>query len=254
MINIEAVTHYTLLLVTSLVLNLIASALLSAMSEIGPTLPPHLTFKRKRSAEYEESGSSRSRSSSTDGKEKRRRVLGPALPPAPIDEMPPPAPLRSEHPEDSDSDDDFGPAPATSIVDTGLVQDAAAEAPMLEGTQDEPIPKLKREEWMLAPPTQGDWTSRVDPTKLKNRRFNTGKSARAPAQPSSTESTLWTETPEQKRKRLQDEIMGVVGPASLGSSEKKPARRDAEAKEAEKRIKEFHVSRALVAIPFFNTR
>lgn len=84
------------------------------MSGIGPELPPHLLAKRKRKqqeeADYEvvaHSGAKRSPSPG-DG-EKRRRVVGPAMPPAPLNERPE-EPLRPAQDSDSDDDDDFGPA------------------------------------------------------------------------------------------------------------------------------------------------
>ena len=96
---------------------------------------------------------------------------------------------------------------------------------------------------MLVPPTSDDWSSRVDPTKLKNRKFNTGKGSKAPAQKSGDgdNNALWTETPEQKRQRLEDEMMGVKKPAQLGPEEKKDKwKKDEEARETERRIREYN--------------
>jgi len=57
---------------------------------------------------------------------------------------------------------------------------------------------------MLAPPTASGYSER-DPTKMRNRKF-----ASKPASSSgpSTVSTIWTETPEEKLKRLQDSVLG----------------------------------------------
>ena len=87
------------------------------MSSIGPELPPHLLAKRKRLAKEEESSKPfPARPSSPSGSEKRRRVVGPAPPPAPLDELPS-QPAEPEEEEDSGSDDDdFGPAPPTGDV------------------------------------------------------------------------------------------------------------------------------------------
>ena len=86
---------------------------LEAMSGIGPELPPHLLAKRKRQQEEEAenetvtaSGAKRSLSPS-DG-EKRRRVIGPAMPPAPLEKRPKAPPNQSGE-SDSDDDDGFGP-------------------------------------------------------------------------------------------------------------------------------------------------
>lgn len=89
---------------------------------------------------------------------------------------------------------------------------------------------------MLAPPTSGDWTSKVDPTKLKNRKFNSGKGGGQGKEV----AAIWTETPEQKRKRLQDEVMGVSS-ASGGSSGPKP-QDNARDEETARRIREYNVS------------
>lgn len=85
------------------------------MSSIGPDLPPHLLAKRKRQAEDEEPSAQPSTPTedapkSPDGAEKRRRVMGPAPPPAPIDELPP---TSAQDEEDSSSDDDYGPSVPT---------------------------------------------------------------------------------------------------------------------------------------------
>lgn len=84
------------------------------MSEIGPELPPHLLAKRKRKQEQEgedetSTASGAKRSSSPGEGEKRRRVMGPASPPAPLEERPI-EPLRQVEQSDSDDDDGFGPA------------------------------------------------------------------------------------------------------------------------------------------------
>lgn len=93
---------------------------------------------------------------------------------------------------------------------------------------------------MLLPPKQDDLSSFSDPTKLKNRKFNTGKGSKAPAQRGDSDNTLWTETPEQKRQRLEDEVMGVKKPAQLGPENKKDKRKEAEARETERRVREYN--------------
>ena len=96
---------------------------------------------------------------------------------------------------------------------------------------------------MLAPPTGDDWSSRVDPTKLKNRKFNTGKGAKSASAGSGGISAIWTETPEQKRQRLEDEVMGRKDPERLAQSSSKVNRDDAEAEATARRIQEYNVSR-----------
>ena len=217
------------------------------MSSIGPELPPHLLAKRKRQNIDDDNAPAPTRSrttsptSSSDGGEKRRRILGPSLPPAPLDERPTTSP-DLEKDSDSDSDDDLGPAlppPTGSYSHQAEVQ--RLEALEQETSAREAAKKPQREEWMLVPPKQDDWSSRVDPTKLKNRKFNTGKGAKAPSQKGGSDNALWTETPEQKRQRLEDEVMGVKTPAQLDTGSKKSSTNEAEARETERRIREYNV-------------
>lgn len=77
--------------------------------------------------------------------------------------------------------------------------------------QAEPA-KPKRDDWMTMPPEQDGLASRMDPSKLRARGFNTGKGAKAPAEKGG-DNSAWHETPEQKRKRLEDEMMGVSRPS-----------------------------------------
>jgi hypothetical protein len=91
------------------------------MSDIGAQLPPHLLAKRKRQQEENASkgpsvpsGAKESTAQVPEGQEKRRKIAGPAMPPAPIEQMPQrPSQIASKPPlsDGSDSDDDdFGPA------------------------------------------------------------------------------------------------------------------------------------------------
>ena len=225
------------------------------MASIGPTLPPHLTFKRKRedddggSLDKQSDARSRSRSTSAESEGKRRRVLGPALPPAPIDQRPANPPDGQNERGDNDSDDDFGPAPPSGPHEVTTVQDVVqADAARDSEADRELVQKPQREEWMLAPPTDSDWTSRIDPTKLKNRRFNTGKGARAPPPTQSSDTNLWMETPDQKRKRLQKEVLGVAKPTVSVQVGKKPTQNGADAQEMERRIQEYKVRTILFSI------
>ena len=97
---------------------------------------------------------------------------------------------------------------------------------------------------MLEPPKPSDLTSRMDPTKLRNRKFNTGMGARAPPRTSTGDSAVWTETAEQKRQRLTDEVMGVKKPAAEVGLDPRPVRTTAKDRETSKHIKEYNVRRA----------
>ena len=90
------------------------------MSAIGPDLPPHLLAKRKRKQKEATNdevsiASGAKRSPSPENGDKRRRVIGPAMPPAPLDERPKvPSNVPKEADSDSDSDDGYGPAIASA--------------------------------------------------------------------------------------------------------------------------------------------
>ena len=164
-----------------------------------------------------------------------RRVMGPAPPPAPLDQMPSRPPSDDS---DSDSDDDYGPAlpplPGTSAFDA--YQAEKAQECEVERKEAEPSKKLQRADWMLVPPSDSDWGSRLDPTKLKNRKFASGKSEKAPT---GGISAIWTETPEQKRQRLEDEVMGRKD-AATGGPRKEVHRDDGEQEALAKRIRQYN--------------
>ncbi|KAL4782908.1 hypothetical protein BJX76DRAFT_273285 [Aspergillus varians] len=140
--------------------------------------------------------------------DKRRKVIGPSLPP-------PTAQSNSSDNSDSDSDDDdFGPSfppPAGSLPQPSAQPTThSLNTEKEQGESSAP----KRDAWMLAPPTADSDRSRVDPTKLRSRKFQSGpRSGNAPAAGGGLDS-IWTETPEQKMRRLQDAAMGIVSSSS----------------------------------------
>lgn len=214
---------------------------------LGPSLPQPSNPQRtipEAPPDSSDRRDSREYSDNTAGP-KRPRILGPSLPPAPLSERPfsPPTPNDS-----SSDDDDFGPAPPPTFTDQ-LHPSQSITTTELSPTSNQFPPKPKREEWMLVPPSQSDWSSRIDPTKLRNRKFNTGKGAKAPPpKTSGDDNALWTETPEQKQKRLTDEVMGVVakpGSAAASSSannnpHQQTPQQQAEALETERRIQDYN--------------
>lgn len=66
---------------------------------------------------------------------------------------------------------------------------------------------------MTIPPKQDDLAARMDPSIQRPRAFNTGKGARV-SHAKEDDNSTWHETPEQKRKRLADEMMGIGAPGS----------------------------------------
>jgi hypothetical protein len=184
------------------------------MSGIGAELPPHLLAKRKRQQEEQAqdaapAASGAKRLPSPESADKRRKVAGPAMPPAPLEERPI-EPAQPQDDESSDDDDDFGPAlPPTGAELLDAASNSKSQFQKQEATKEQEKPK--RDDWMTMPPEQDGLASRMDPSKLRARGFNTGKGAKAPAEKGG-DSSAWHETPEQKRKRLEDEMMGISRP------------------------------------------
>ncbi|EMR11388.1 hypothetical protein PNEG_00412 [Pneumocystis murina B123] len=74
----------------------------------------------------------------------------------------------------------------------------------------------KRDDWMIVPPDASYLNSR---TSVKARTFNTGKSARL-GEFGVQDMNLWTESYEEKQKRLKQETIGTKIPAYQVSTEK----------------------------------
>ncbi|KAK5172305.1 uncharacterized protein LTR77_003943 [Saxophila tyrrhenica] len=212
------------------------------MSDIGPELPPHLLAKRKRKQEEAAeaaptTASGANQPASPGGGEKRRRVMGPAMPPAPLDERPTEPP---KVPEDSDSDDDDGYGPALPSGPTEANDVDTNDGPGYLNHSDSkqaPEEKPKRDDWMMMPPKQDDLAARMDPSKQRARGFNTGKGAKAP-QAGGEDSSSWYETAEQKQKRLAHEMMGTSKPSTVGPSGPSQAPDAAKDEAAAKKIRQ----------------
>lgn len=99
--------------------------------------------------------------------------------------------------------------------------------------------KVQRDEWMTLPPTQDDLAARMDPSKMRARKFNSGKGAGGP----SGMSSAWTETPEQKLKRLQDEAMGISTPSNAPIAQLEPKRNKEEERRARKMREKIDAAR-----------
>ncbi|KAL4993414.1 hypothetical protein BDV10DRAFT_179164 [Aspergillus recurvatus] len=161
-----------------------------------------------------------------NGPDKRRKVIGPSFPPPTSNTY---NNSESSNNSDSDSDDDdFGPSlppPAGSVTQQLRPAQIPSQPSTSKEVESKPAPK--RDAWMLAPPTGGSDRSRVDPTKLRNRKFQSGpRVGNAPAGGGGVDSS-WTETPEEKMRRLQDEAMGIssssgpnVAAVGAGSNDK----------------------------------
>ena len=91
----------------------------------------------------------------------------------------------------------------------------------------------QRQAWMLKPPSQSELAARMDPTKLRARGFNKGGSSAGGGH------DLWDETPEQKRKRLENEILGISTKSTNTTTGTIKARRKAD-EETARKIKEYN--------------
>jgi hypothetical protein len=229
------------------------------MSGIGPGLPPHLLAKRKREAEEAQASIAATKPStsppSSPNSDKRRRiaepslpssntaqkdvspprkVLGPAMPPAPLDQMPR-APAAAAPADDSDSsDDDYGPSlPSAADAHAESTFDIPTLSREEQAIEDA---KPKREGWMTLPPS-ADGLKNMDPLKQRARGFNTSRHTN-PAKGSGIAAT-WTETPDEKRVRLQKEMMGIVEPEGPVRAGKVAAQPDSKDEETKRRIKEY---------------
>ncbi|KAB5549927.1 hypothetical protein GE09DRAFT_1288487 [Coniochaeta sp. 2T2.1] len=179
----------------------------------------------------------------------RPTTIGPSMPPPaqqPIGPTPPAASLSSlppqppSDPSDSDSEDDYGPSLPTSS--SHLSRISSLPTPSYSSAPAAP----KRDDWMLAPPAAAPSYSERDPTKLKARKFATGRAAAGNEAHSGGVSAIWTETPEEKAKRLRDAVLGRGGEAAEGGSggkrqrvEEKVSVRGTRETADERKIREF---------------
>ncbi|KAK0631967.1 hypothetical protein B0T14DRAFT_502854 [Immersiella caudata] len=128
-----------------------------------------------------------------------KRVLGPAPPPADLSQRP-----TTDPDSDSDSDDDWGPA-----LPSATATRSSASLPQPAQRPAEPVAP-KRDDWMVAPPTSSGYRE-VDPTKIKSRKFASGRSA---GEKPTGVSSIWTETPEEKARRLANAVLGREDPST----------------------------------------
>lgn len=71
---------------------------------------------------------------------------------------------------------------------------------------------------MLLPPTNDDWAKRIDPTKLRNRKFNSRPAGPVNSGGGDEKLNAWTETAEQKRARLAAQVLGISQPGQEKTS------------------------------------
>ncbi|KAI5286527.1 hypothetical protein KEM54_006722, partial [Ascosphaera aggregata] len=145
---------------------------------------------------------------------KRSRVIGPTMPPGfgEAEEDNSNTKGQSEGSgssgdgadDDDDDEDDEGYGPMLPPTGTSTQSEENLTTTISRSYEKEETKPLQRDDWMLKPPDSSDWSSRVDPTKIRNRRFNMGRAASS----STGSAYTWTETAEEKKKRLTMELMG----------------------------------------------
>ncbi|KAG6848247.1 hypothetical protein H0H93_001973 [Arthromyces matolae] len=185
--------------------------------DYAPELPPELLATR--SAPAGPSAPTVVRSDSNGAK----RVAGPSLPSYPPIYDPK---YHSVYQDDDDDDDDVGPRPLPAGMkhaETNAAQEFMEREERRRILAEEAAkPKaIQREEWMLVPPSSSDLLgsryillnivptcpdeiTALDPKKLtKARQFS-----KSTAVQSTSDTSLWTETPAERQQRLADEVSG----------------------------------------------
>ncbi|KAL7943217.1 hypothetical protein V8C42DRAFT_330042 [Trichoderma barbatum] len=165
---------------------------------VGPSLPPHLASNNNTN----EINLSDSDSDSDTGP----AILPPPNPTTTVNPNPNPI-LKADTESSEDEDDDFGPSLPSSAPRRQI-------GPSLPPALQDDAPK--RDDWMLAPPPSSNTFSERDTTRIRARKFS---SKPKPTSSSSANApSIWTETPEEKLRRLQDSVLGRTSSASDGQA------------------------------------
>ncbi|CCL98928.1 uncharacterized protein FIBRA_00935 [Fibroporia radiculosa] len=165
--------------------------------DYAPALPPDMLTSRDPAP-----------SPSAQGGSTSKRVLGPAFPPS----------MAGQHQSFDEDDDDYGPSPlpAGLVVEEkdGVKEFLEREERRRKQIEEASKPQaLKREEWMLVPPSSSDLLeckSALECTfssvvQTSNVYDGFARSA-APAR--NSDNSLWTETPAERQQRIADEVAG----------------------------------------------
>ncbi|PTB40597.1 uncharacterized protein TrAFT101_005773 [Trichoderma asperellum] len=165
-----------------------------APRSVGPSLPPHLAAAANNEDEINLSDSDSD-------------PLPQPPPAAAAAASNPPNPDPDSDSSDDDDDDDFGPS-----LPSASAPRARQIGPSLPPSDLDAAPK--RDEWMLAPPPSSSTFSERDTTKIRARKFASKPSAASSSASAPGAPSIWTETPEEKLKRLQDSVLGRTSSAS----------------------------------------
>jgi hypothetical protein len=176
------------------------------------------------------------------GPPKQARVIGPALPPPRPSEEEESESEKSE--DESSDDDDFGPQLPSSKPDFKGSHAVSYQDRETHHAQTASVPdKAVSSNWMTISPEDEQRAGRA-PQKLKNRVFQTGRAARTATTDTGGGGVAqqWAETVEEKRIRLENEIMGIK--TEPRSTKQEASAHDAAASKArkitEERMRDFN--------------
>lgn len=192
--------------------------------DVGPALPPHLASKPLSGPAAPAPAAAAAPESADAPETKRTRLIGPAMPPPEYATSTADAPSETANADDassSDDDDDdvFGPTLPPAAGSSHGPPSAPSTTRSLHTTTSstaDPGPS-GRDGWMLLPPSHADLSSTADPLRARPKKFASSRPGGTSSSSSSAVASAWSETPEQKLRRLQDEAMGIA-PASTGPS------------------------------------
>ncbi|KAH8689216.1 hypothetical protein BGW36DRAFT_308951 [Talaromyces proteolyticus] len=164
-----------------------------------------------------------------DSLSERPRVIGPTIPHIRADSSNNAQERNTLDDNSEESDDDFGPQlpPAThkQSVGTKLHDQTSLNKPQEGLPEEHPSKPGKRDEWMVVPPSKDSWVSGLRSAPAQNRKFMTGRSARGSETTDGTGSA-WTESPAQKKQRLENEILGIQSHSSSADTKAQSHRAD----------------------------
>jgi hypothetical protein len=216
----------------------------SSASAAGPTLPPHLQHGSSGANDEEDDDEDDDYTPSLPPGMTVRTAQGPTLPPHLANRNRSPSPASEA---ESDDDSDVGPLPAPNIA-SGSTLSAAEEFRLLERQKQEAEEeqqrlagqKPKREAWMTVPPSALDALAHRDPTKITKTGFSQNSRRGAGAEKATEDGrSLWTETPQERAKRLEEEVSGkrkrLENATKQETDQERTQRRAKEARDAEMR-------------------
>jgi len=198
-------------------------------STIGPALPPHLQNKNPSDVESDnDENESLSAQLPDDTESKDDSAYGPALPPH----------LQKQPSlEDSDDEDVYGPLPV-GVSSSSQAYQALEERALqikLDQLDSKEEKAAAREEWMLELPNVGSSKIGLGPRQFRKNQ-----------KPDFSDRSSWTDTPEQKAKKLQGKTEVKIDLKKEAELREILKRDDEQARMAEKHNKKRKKDKSLV--------